>query len=455
MIQNTMLKAKKNKKSSANRSCTKSYKRWTAFSWFLFGLIIFAGIGYATTIRDTGITNSPQINGIVYLGKDDGDLPTAINTLNTLGSITIIVENGTYASNNTIHLKSLMRLDMSSAIFNYTGTESAIFFNGTGITFDFDKIENGGYAKRALEVFRLDYSLINGNRIRTNFAEQAILINNTINSGGNNIWNIGTIDANHTTKDCLYITDSPRAYEGDTFNIGMMLHCNNTFIKVGDTGSSDKEHYTFNIGFDGVNDTTFIDTWNDKATYNIKSITDEMTNFDVILRNTSSDNLIITSRSDINISNNGLNNGIISPNIKANSYIVNTNQTITGVNNQVITVGNQNNVLTIFQIRPGNTASRSILELANSISTNNYATARLDANGNTFTISPTASGSPTLISTLTISGFNLTNLNSNYTKFGANQSNLICNSGSAGSVYYDGGTNKHYGCNSTTWNALY
>lgn len=38
---------------------------------------------------------------------------------------------------------------------------------------------------------------------------------------------------------------------------------------------------------------------------------------------------------------------------------------------------------------------------------------------------------------------------------GANSTNYVCNSTLAGSIYYDGTLNKHYGCNSTTWVALY
>lgn len=37
----------------------------------------------------------------------------------------------------------------------------------------------------------------------------------------------------------------------------------------------------------------------------------------------------------------------------------------------------------------------------------------------------------------------------------ANTTTSTCNSASAGAIYYDGSTLKHYGCNSTTWNALY
>lgn len=48
-------------KDSVNSSYTKSYKRWTAFSWFLFGLILFAGIGYATTINEGGVFNAGQL----------------------------------------------------------------------------------------------------------------------------------------------------------------------------------------------------------------------------------------------------------------------------------------------------------------------------------------------------------------------------------------------------------
>ena len=36
-----------------------------------------------------------------------------------------------------------------------------------------------------------------------------------------------------------------------------------------------------------------------------------------------------------------------------------------------------------------------------------------------------------------------------------NGTGATCNSGLAGSIYYDGGTNKHRGCDGTTWNDLY
>jgi hypothetical protein len=37
----------------------------------------------------------------------------------------------------------------------------------------------------------------------------------------------------------------------------------------------------------------------------------------------------------------------------------------------------------------------------------------------------------------------------------ANTTAMTCNATNAGSIYYNGGTKKHYGCNSTDWNALY
>lgn len=37
----------------------------------------------------------------------------------------------------------------------------------------------------------------------------------------------------------------------------------------------------------------------------------------------------------------------------------------------------------------------------------------------------------------------------------ANVTNVQCTSGREGGIYYDGSTHKHYGCNGTTWNALY
>lgn len=40
-------------------------------------------------------------------------------------------------------------------------------------------------------------------------------------------------------------------------------------------------------------------------------------------------------------------------------------------------------------------------------------------------------------------------------KLNANTTAAICDGGQNGSIYYDGSTRRHYGCNSTTWNALY
>lgn len=37
----------------------------------------------------------------------------------------------------------------------------------------------------------------------------------------------------------------------------------------------------------------------------------------------------------------------------------------------------------------------------------------------------------------------------------ANRSAVTCDSAAAGTIYYNGVLNKHYGCNSTTWNAMY
>jgi len=37
----------------------------------------------------------------------------------------------------------------------------------------------------------------------------------------------------------------------------------------------------------------------------------------------------------------------------------------------------------------------------------------------------------------------------------SNTTGKLCNNGTEGSIYYNGNTKKHYGCNSTDWNALY
>ena len=52
------------------------------------------------------------------------------------------------------------------------------------------------------------------------------------------------------------------------------------------------------------------------------------------------------------------------------------------------------------------------------------------------------------IENLTISGTGIFQLTMNSTS-------ITCNDSTEGAIYYNGGTNKHYGCNGTGWNALY
>jgi len=54
----------------------------------------------------------------------------------------------------------------------------------------------------------------------------------------------------------------------------------------------------------------------------------------------------------------------------------------------------------------------------------------------------------------TISNGDLT-LSNGTIQISANQTALTCGASQEGQIYYDGSTKKHYGCNSTTWNALY
>lgn len=450
-----------NTKTAFNNSYTKSKqlsKKWVYFNWFIFGLILMAGLGYATTVADTGITLSPQLNGIYYVTNNGTDMILQINSLINSGVKKVSVQPGTITSSNTILLNSQnTELDMSGTIFQYSGSNSAVILNTTRLNFEFFRITTTAPANNAIRVDTCSYCIINGNYILSSDSlNSMILINNTVSTGGNNIWNIGTLDSRYNSTYGIYIPDTSISYEGDTFNIGMMLQINNTFIKIGDTGTADKEHYEFNVGFDALpnNATSFIETWNDKSSFYIKSTTDTMTDFDIILKSTASNNAIFSSRSDLNVSDQGTNNAILSPNVRLQQLQVNTNQTISGVDNQVIRFGNLNNVLTILQIVPGSTATRSMVELKNS-NTGNVGGSRFDLNGDTLTISSITAGSGTPVRTIAITNYNLTTLGANYTRFTANTSGLICNSGTAGSIYYDNSLFKHLGCNSTTWNALY
>lgn len=65
-------------------------------------------------------------------------------------------------------------------------------------------------------------------------------------------------------------------------------------------------------------------------------------------------------------------------------------------------------------------------------------------------------GTSTTCSTVNNVTNNLTvGSNGAYTIFAANSTSKSCSAGTEGAIYYDGSTKKHYGCNSTTWNALY
>lgn len=447
-------------KASFNGRCANSSKRWTHFGWFVLGIVLLAGIGYATTISDTtGVTLAPQINGIYFVTNNGTDMILQINSLINSGVKKVAVQPGTITSSNSILINSQnTELDMSGTIFEYTGSGSAVILNTTRVNFDFFRITTIEEAKSVIRVDTCSYCMIDGNFILVSKPlHSMILINNTVSTGGNNYWNINTLDGRQNATYGIYIPDSSIAYEGDTFTIGMMLQMINDYIRIGDTGTADKEHYEFNVGFDALplnNGTSFIETWNDKSSFNIKSITDTMSDFDVKFSSTASNNIVYSSRSDLNVSDGGIDNAILTPNTRLQQLQVHTNQTISGIDNQIIRFGNLNSVLTILQVVPGNTATRSMLELKNS-NTANVGASRFDLNGDTLSISSITSGSGTAVRSFGITGYNLTTLGSNYTRFSANVSSLICNSGTSGSVYYDGSTFKHYGCNSTTWNALY
>ena len=83
-------------KRSPNNSCAKSKKRWTAFSWFLFGLILFTGLGHATTINDVGINNIVYAQSGDNLQQKIGNCPT-----NTAGC-EIILSGGIYTITDTL-----------------------------------------------------------------------------------------------------------------------------------------------------------------------------------------------------------------------------------------------------------------------------------------------------------------------------------------------------------------
>jgi hypothetical protein len=59
---------------------------------------------------------------------------------------------------------------------------------------------------------------------------------------------------------------------------------------------------------------------------------------------------------------------------------------------------------------------------------------------------------------INMTGNNITNVNiasMDRLHIIANTTTAICAAADAGKIYYNGGTKKHYGCNSTDWNALY
>lgn len=88
-------------KTALNRNCRNfksSSKKWVYFNWFLFGLIIFAGLSYATTVADTGVYNSPQINNVLYVNVNSTtDIKTKIDSLNGKAG-TVIIPCGRYTN---------------------------------------------------------------------------------------------------------------------------------------------------------------------------------------------------------------------------------------------------------------------------------------------------------------------------------------------------------------------
>lgn len=119
-----------NKKEVLNNSKnSKNMKKIPLLGWFLFGIIIFGGLGYATTISDTGITDTPSVTaGNFLFGNSSGNFNYTVAerplTSNTDSSKTVCSSGCDYttiqeAINNVpLVLRHKYEINISAGTYN-------------------------------------------------------------------------------------------------------------------------------------------------------------------------------------------------------------------------------------------------------------------------------------------------------------------------------------------------
>lgn len=465
-------------KTAFNSSYTKSYKRWTAFSWFLFGLILFAGLGYATTIRDTGTSEIESLNNISYVDAGvASDIQVKINQCPSNGC-TIIIPPGTYSLDTTINISSALNLiiEKGATLRWNTGATPSTFTDQQATTYN---------------------AMIYGNQLT-----------------GVNIYNYGAITPtaiyNPTGGDTItHINGSTRIdiYGGritstnDAYGI-----FNSELVKVHDTYSNE------------VSTVVWQECTNNSLIYNIMGVAMNTNEGEAIDMNGYSENVIINNVNWIGGSNaddqtvdiNANRNVLISNVLASGAYRPLTTSTAAGIRfgtcssivgrnvvatnvactdcNQSSQIGSLNStVMQTNNVQEGiyGIQGRLLIGDLNATDLDKINELEVNAGSNAeFFIYSTGGANPSNAAQISFGEgsdtathwFRLNGATNNLevsssgvtgnthmifprdnqiTIFSDNRTAATCSTSTAGGVYWDNSTKRHYGCNSTAWNALY
>lgn len=449
------------------------------------------GTNVSEKLHETSI----GFSNTIYLFNNGTDIGTQINE-NLNNNYKIIIEPGTYTSFVPVVINTFDTfIDMTGVIYYYKGHESAFTLNNSRIILDFHRIIADNYSWAGFYNSGCTECRITGNILAVKSNSSAILMNNTYESNGENIWNIGTITGDYTTPHAIYIPDTPFAYEGDKFTSKWLFRFLNTSIQVGDTGTADKEYFYFEVGMDNCNSDCsnvtdiYIESYNDKSTYILKEVVRPVANYDIVFRGTSDNNVVLATMSDLKVLDLANNSGIYAP----NTYVKNINVT------NRIQIGSPESSISAQYSLPIEIKDSGILldnptseiaemihfrtgafdytlrlltdklmirsELNNDFNFTNYGNLEVVNNITSNNILPNNNllnsiGSSTLrwlklwVQDIDASG-NITIGTNAMMKLTANTSEVGCSLSNAGSIYYDGTQNKHKGCDGTVWQDLY
>lgn len=179
---------------------TKRSKRLPVFFWIIAGILILAGVGYATTtitdnsLTTTGTINSSQVNGVFYVQPGNAsDIQAKINTARE--GETIYIPAGTYATTTTIIVNKsvILRGQGEGTIINGSVGSDVLRITGTGASVsDMRIIQNNDANIVKIEGGNgnlLERLVIEGSNVNPSAERRGILVR----SGNNNLIRLNDI----------------------------------------------------------------------------------------------------------------------------------------------------------------------------------------------------------------------------------------------------------------------